>query len=95
MQFYTYAREAQLVIVAGSDTSAAVISSVFHHILSEIKYFERYVWNQASIYSLNCVAVSTYRLRKEIDEYFPPKGGEVPADNSTKLSELPFLNAVM
>jgi hypothetical protein len=81
--------------VAGSDTSAGVISSVFHYILSEIKYFERYVWNYASLYSLSCGAIFAHRLRKEIDEYFPLKGGEVPADNSTKLSELPFLNAVM
>ncbi|KAF9484551.1 high nitrogen upregulated cytochrome P450 monooxygenase 2 [Pholiota conissans] len=75
LQFSIYAREAQLIIVAGSDTSAAVISSVFHHILSDKKYF--------------------YRLRKELDDIFPLKGGEIPADNSSKLSELPFLNAVI
>ncbi|KJA18919.1 hypothetical protein HYPSUDRAFT_44767 [Hypholoma sublateritium FD-334 SS-4] len=74
-QFKSYARESQLIIVAGSDTTAAVISSIFHHILGEQKYFER--------------------LRREVDSYFPLDGGEVPADNSTKLSDMPFLNAVI
>ena len=39
--------------------------------------------------------VERTRLRREIDSYFPLNGGEVPADNSSKLSEMPFLNAVM
>ncbi|KAJ7267492.1 high nitrogen upregulated cytochrome P450 monooxygenase 2 [Mycena rebaudengoi] len=35
------------------------------------------------------------RLRNEIDTAFPRSEGQVPADNSTKLGEMPYLNAVI
>ncbi|KAI5124823.1 hypothetical protein M0805_005453 [Coniferiporia weirii] len=62
-----------LAIVAGSDTTATVLSGLFYNLLP---HRDDYI-----------------RLRKEVDEYFPP--GEGDSVDASKLTEMPFLNAVI
>ncbi|KAL5527795.1 hypothetical protein ACEPAG_6596 [Sanghuangporus baumii] len=62
-----------LAIVAGSDTTATVISGLFYHLL---QHPEDYM-----------------RLQEEVDQTFPPGGGD--AIDASKLSEMVFLNAVI
>ncbi|THG96803.1 hypothetical protein EW145_g7714, partial [Phellinidium pouzarii] len=62
-----------LAIIAGSDTTAFVLSGLLYNLLLHPEDYRR--------------------LQKEVDEYFPPSEGD-PFDTS-KLSEMPFLNAVI
>lgn len=62
-----------LAMIAGSDTTSTVLSSLFSLLLRNPKEYAR--------------------LQKEVDEAFPPGEGD-PFD-TTKLAEMPFLNAVM
>ncbi|KAH9481263.1 Cytochrome P450 67 [Psilocybe cubensis] len=73
--FGDFSSDAFLAIVAGSDTTATVLSNIFFYILSDKMIFER--------------------LREEVDHNFPRKEGTAPSDDSTKLANMPYLNAVI
>ena len=65
--------DATTAVIAGSDTTAVVLSGMFYNLL---QYPEAYK-----------------RLQQEVDQSFPPGGGD--AIDVSKLSEMVFLNAVM
>ncbi|KDR74133.1 hypothetical protein GALMADRAFT_250969 [Galerina marginata CBS 339.88] len=73
--FGEYSSDAFLAIVAGSDTTATVLSNIFYYILSEKMLFDR--------------------LRNEVDDNFPRKEGKAPADDSTRLANMPYLNGII
>lgn len=86
---YTYLlSNSALVIIAGSDTTATVLSSLFLYLLSTMPapYYgsDEKRKHYSNYYS---------RLQAEVDSVFPPGEGD-PFDSS-KLAEMPFLNAAL
>ncbi|KAJ7614590.1 high nitrogen upregulated cytochrome P450 monooxygenase 2 [Mycena polygramma] len=70
-----YASDAFLAVVAGSDTTATVLCSIFFYILSDLALFNR--------------------LRNEIDHVFPRNESQTVADYTSKLAQMPLLNAII